>query len=195
MTTLGLTILFAVIVAFGALVGLCRGLNKSVIRLMTLVLAVLLTFLVAAPVTRAIAENVKIEGLTLGEMVLESIAGDAMIAGILNAAPLMKEAILVAPAFAMGIVVLPVVFLLLRFVTWIVFLCVQKPLRKVIFKDNCNNRQYSTCKKGYQVKHAENMLFWHLYISAVQNRGQRTVGKNNAQRREDKNRRKNCKKQ
>ena len=40
MTTLGLTVLFAVIVAFGALVGLCRGLNKSVIRLMTLVLAV-----------------------------------------------------------------------------------------------------------------------------------------------------------
>ena len=116
MTTLGLTILFAVIVAFGALVGLCRGLNKSVIRLMTLVLAVLLTFLVAAPVTRAIAENVKIEGLTLGEMVIESIAGDAMIAGILNAAPLMKEAILVAPAFVMGIVVLPVVFLLLRLV-------------------------------------------------------------------------------
>jgi uncharacterized membrane protein required for colicin V production len=151
MTTLGLTILFAVIVAFGALVGLCRGLNKSVIRLMTLVLAVLLTFLVAAPVTRAIAENVKIEGLTLGEMVLESIAGDAMIAGILNAAPLMKEAILVAPAFAMGIVVFPVAFLLLRFITWIVILFVQKPLRKVIFKDNCNKAEYKAQPKGMRM--------------------------------------------
>ena len=151
MTTLGLTILFAVIVVFGALVGLCRGLNKSVIRLMTLVIAAALTFAVAGPVTHAIAANVQIEGLTLGQMVLESIGSEGAVAAILDAAPLMKEAILVAPAFAMGIVVFPVVFLLLRFVTWIVFLFVQKPLRKVIFKDNCNKAEYKAQPKGVRV--------------------------------------------
>ena len=44
MTPLILTLLFVLIVAISALVGFVRGLNKSVIRIMTLVLAIILTF-------------------------------------------------------------------------------------------------------------------------------------------------------
>ena len=148
MTTLALTILFAVTVAFGALVGLIRGLNKATIRLITLVLAAVLTFVVAGPVTTAIVQEVKIEGMTLGQMILDALTEAEMMANIMESAPLLKEAILVAPAFVISIVVFPVLFFVLKFITWIVFLFVQKPLRKLIFKDNCNKQEYKQQPKG-----------------------------------------------
>lgn len=135
MITMILAILFAVIVAIGALVGLVRGLNKSVIRLMTLVLAVAFTFILAGPVTTAVVENIKIEGQLLGDVLLSSLRSTAMVGDILDAAPLMQEAIRVAPAFACAIVVFPVVFLLLCFISWVIYLFVQKPLRKLIFQE------------------------------------------------------------
>jgi hypothetical protein len=138
MASLILTALFAVTVLFGALVGLIRGLNKAVIRIMTLVLAILLTFVIAGPVTTAIAQNVTIQGQTLGEMILASVGQDDMVAAILDSMPLLRQALLVAPAFVISIVVFPVVFFVLKFITWIVFLFVQKPLRKLIFKDSCD---------------------------------------------------------
>ena len=138
MASLILTALFAVTVLFGALVGLIRGLNKAVIRIMTLALAILLTFVIAGPVTTAIAQNVTIEGQTLGEMILAAVGQDEMVAAILDSMPLLRQALLVAPAFVMSIVVFPVVFFVLKFITWIVFLFVQKPLRKLIFKDSCD---------------------------------------------------------
>lgn len=151
MLTLGLTILFAVIVAISALVGLVRGLNKAVIRIMTLVLAVILTFVIAGPVTTLIAENIKVEGLTLGEMILDAVSSTEMVGDILAAAPLMQEAILVAPAFVISIVIFPVVFFVLSFVSWIVFLCVQKPLRRAIFKDSCKKEDAAQKPMGARV--------------------------------------------
>lgn len=151
MTTLFLTIFFAVIVAISAVVGLVRGLNKSVIRLVTLVLAAILTFVVAGPVTTLVAQNVLIEGQTVGEILLEGLRSKEIIASILDAAPLMQEAILVAPAFVMAILIFPVAFFLLSFVTWIVFLFVQKPLRKLIFKDSCNKEEAAQRPVGVRV--------------------------------------------
>lgn len=137
MTPLILTLLFVLIVAVSALVGFVRGLNKSVIRIMTLVLAIVLTFVIAAPVANLIAESVQIQGGTLGEFVLSMLQGkNEMLDGILESAPLLEEAILTAPTFIIGFVLFPVAFLLLSFISWIVFLCIQKPLRKLIFKDN-----------------------------------------------------------
>lgn len=151
MATLGLTIFFAVIVAFSALVGLVRGLNKAVIRIMTLVLAIILTFVVAGPVTSAVAQNLRIEGQTIGQLILEGVRSTDMMAAILDAAPLLQEAILVAPAFVMGIVLFPVVFMLLSFVSWIVFLCVQKPLRRTIFHDSCSKEEAAMQPMGVRV--------------------------------------------
>lgn len=151
MVTLGLTVLFAVIVAFSAIVGLVRGMNKAVIRLITLVLAAVLTFVIAGPITTQVAQNVLIEGQTLGEMILENLRGTEMMALVLEAAPLMREAILVAPAFVMAIVIFPVVFWLLSFVSWIIFLFVQKPLRKLIFKDNANKEEAAMQPTGVRV--------------------------------------------
>lgn len=136
MATLALTLLFAWIVVISAVVGLIRGLNKSVIRLMTLVLAIILTFLIAAPVTRAIAQGVKIDGMTLGELIVGALREGDMVASLLDTMPLLQEMILVMPVFAISLVTFPVVFVILKFVTWIVFLCVQKPLRRAIFKDD-----------------------------------------------------------
>ena len=151
MTTLALTILFAVIVAFSALVGLVRGLNKAVIRIITLALAIILTFVVAGPITSAVVQNIRIEGQTLGEMILEGMGSAEMMTAILDAAPLLREAILAVPSLVIGIVLFPVVFLLLSFVSWIIFLCVQKPLRKVIFHDSCNKAEAATQPMGVRV--------------------------------------------
>lgn len=151
MVTLVLTILFAAVVAISALVGLVRGLNKSVIRLMTLVLAVILTFIIAGPVTTSAVASITIDGQTLGETLLESLRSMEMVGDILDAAPLMQEAILVMPAFVIAIVVFPVVFFLLSFVSWIVFLFVQKPLRRLIFKDSCQKQDAAAQPMGVRV--------------------------------------------
>ena len=126
---------FLFFVAFSAFVGLVRGMNKSVIRLITLAVAMVLTFFASALVTKLIAEKLLIEGQTLGQLILNSISSEEMIVGFLESAPLLKEAILVAPAFAIAIVVFPVIFFLLSFISWIVFCCIQKPLRKKMFKE------------------------------------------------------------
>lgn len=151
MVTLGFTILFAVFVAISALFGLVRGLNKAVIRLITLVLAVILTFVIAGPITTQIAQSVKIDGLTLGEMIAEALGSTDMFYDIFEAVPLVREVVVEVPAFVISIVVFPVVFLVLKFITWIVFLCVQKPLRKLIFKDSCNKEEAAMAPKGVRV--------------------------------------------
>lgn len=151
MVTLVLLALLAAIVAISALVGLVRGLNKSVIRLITLALAVILTFVIAGPVTKSIVSSIAIDGQPLGEMLLESLRSTEMVGDILDAAPLMQEAILVMPAFVIAIAVFPVVFFLLSFVSWIVFLCVQKPLRRLIFKDSCQKQDAAAQPMGARV--------------------------------------------
>ena len=135
-----LTALFALTVLISAIYGLVRGLNKSVIRLITIVVAAVLTFLVAGPVTNAILDNITIEGQTLGEMIHTAVSEMEMVGPMLESMPLLYEALLVLPAFVLAIPVFPVVFYVLKFITWIVFLFVQKPLRKLIFKDSCDKK-------------------------------------------------------
>ena len=140
MTQLILSGLFIFIVAISALVGLIRGMNKSIIRIITFAFAIILTFCISVPVTNLIADNVLIEGQTLGELLLETIRSEETVAGILNEAPLLEAAILVLPAFAIAILVFPLVFFLLSFISWIVFLCIQKPLRRAMFKETFEKR-------------------------------------------------------
>ena len=141
MGTLILICLFVVTVLISAVIGLIRGLNKSVVRIMILAVAAALTFLVAGPITKLIAGSITVEGLTLGELLLKSLQGEGFLGTILESTPVLREVIQVLPAFAISIVVFPLVFLLLRFISWIVFLFVQKPLRKLIFKDPCSKEE------------------------------------------------------
>ena len=141
---------FLVFVAFGAFVGFVRGMNKSVIRLITLAVAMVLTFFAAALTTNLVADKLLIEGQTLGELILNELSSEEMLVGFLESAPLLKEAILVAPAFAMAIVIFPVMFLLLKFISWIVFCCIQKSLRKKMFKEQFpkNKQEKKEMKKN-----------------------------------------------
>lgn len=141
MVQLILLCVFLFIVTISALVGLIRGMNKTIIRGMTFAVAMVLAFCISVPITNLIAENVLLEGQTLGEILLKQIQSETMVVEILNAAPLLKEAVLVAPAFAISILVLPLVFFLCSFLSWIVFLCIQKPLRKAIFKETFKKRK------------------------------------------------------
>ena len=124
MGTLILICLFVVTVLISAVIGLIRGLNKSVVRIMILAVAAALTFLVAGPITKLIAGSITVEGLTLGELLLKSLQGEGFLGTILESTPVLREVIQVLPAFAISIVVFPLVFLLLRFISWIVFLFV-----------------------------------------------------------------------
>ena len=140
MASLILLALFAVTVLISALFGLVRGLNKSVIRIITVIVAAALTFVIAGPVTTAITENIIIEGQTLGQLIFNEVSKMDMVGSMLQTMPLLGQAIVVAPAFVLSIVVFPVVFYVLKFITWIIFLFVQKPLRKLIFKDSCDKK-------------------------------------------------------
>ena len=151
MATLGLTVFFAVVVAISALCGLVRGLNKSVIRIITLALAVILTFVIAAPVTTAIMDHIQIDGMSLGELILEGIASSDAIYDIMEAVPAIREMVLVLPAFAASFLVFPLVFWVLKFITWIIFACVQKPLRKLIFKEKFDTEEAQTASTGVRV--------------------------------------------
>ena len=140
---------FLVFVAYGAYVGFVRGMNKSVIRLITLVVASVLTFFASAIVTDLVAQKLLIEGQTLGEIVLEAARSEEMLAGFLESSPLLTEAVLATPTLAIAIVLFPIMFLLLSFISWIVFLCIQKPLRRKMFKEKFprNKKEKKELKK------------------------------------------------
>ena len=125
--------LFALVVAINAVVGLVRGLNKSMIRLMMVILSVGLTYLIAGPITTLIADSITVEGQSLGDLILGSINADGSMDMIFTAVPLLPELIKVVPAFVIALVVFPVVFMVIKFTSWVAYLFVHKHLRKLIF--------------------------------------------------------------
>ena len=129
-TSIVLLCLFLLFVVIGALFGFLRGMNRSLIRLGAFFAAAVLTFFVSGLVTNVMNENIVIEGQTLGQMLLDSIMSNEVAARIFNASPLLQEAVLVLPAFAAAIVVFPVVFILLNFISWIVYCVIPKPIFK-----------------------------------------------------------------
>lgn len=143
--------LFALAVVVNAIFGLVRGLNKSVIRLVMVFTAVLLTFLVAGPVTTLIADSITIEGQTLGQLILESVNTDGSMDAFFEASPLLRELIMVIPALGISLVVFPVMFGFIKFTSWIAFLFVQKSLRKVVFKDERTKAEYKALPKKTRV--------------------------------------------
>ena len=150
MASLGLWILFLLFVVTGAVFGVIRELNKSVVRLMLMAVAMIITFFVAGPVTRLLVGCISINGETLGQMLMNSMQNGDM-ASILESSPLFQSIILALPAFAVSIVVFPLIFMILSFISWIVFLFVKKPLCKLIFKDNCNKEENAAKPKKIRV--------------------------------------------
>ena len=75
---------FLLFVVFSAFVGLIRGMNKSVIRLITLAVAMVLTFFASAVITNLAAEKVLIGGQTLGELILDKLSSEEMLVSFLE---------------------------------------------------------------------------------------------------------------
>ena len=63
-------------------------------------------------------------------MLLDSIMSNEVAARIFNASPLLQEAVLTLPAFVIAVVIFPVVFILLNFISWIVYCIIPKPIFK-----------------------------------------------------------------
>lgn len=129
-TSIVLLCLFLLFVVIGALFGFLRGMNRSLIRLGAFLAAAVLTFFVSGLVTNVMNENIVIEGQTLGQMLLDSIMSNEVAARIFNASPLLQEAVLTLPAFVIAVVIFPVVFILLNFISWIVYCIIPKPIFK-----------------------------------------------------------------
>ena len=119
MGTLGLTIYFVLALAIGAVFGVVRGMRRSIVRLMFLAGAALISFLVAKPVAALIGGNIPLD-MGMSELFAQ--------------APLLQAAAETLPVFLMAVVTLPVIFLVLQFITWIVFMIVRDKLVVRIFK-------------------------------------------------------------
>jgi len=163
----GLLGLFVATLLVSAVVGLMRGLNKAVIRLITLVLAALLTFALAGPITKTAVQTIQIEGVTLREWLLAGLGESEMLAGIFDAVPLMLETILAVPAFVIGIALFPVLFWLLSGATWIVFLFVQKPLRKLIFREKGDGVPIGMRFAGMGIGIVTGVLIFGMFMTPV----------------------------
>ena len=172
-TSIVLLCLFLLCVVISAVVGLVRGMNKSLIRFGTFLFAVILTFFVSGLVTNLVAENVIIKGQTLGELLLNTITENEIAAGIFAASPLLQEAILTVPAFAIAIVAFPLVFILLSFITWIVYLCIQRPLRKAIFKETFGKNKKAKAVQAEAPVQAEESVQAEEPVQVVQKKSSR----------------------
>ena len=118
MGTLTLVILFVLALAIGAVFGVVRGLRRTTVRLMFQVASALISFLVAKPVAALIGGNIPLD-----------MGMDELFA----ASPVLQAAAETLPVFLLAVVTLPVVFLLLQFITWIVFMIVRDKLVVKIF--------------------------------------------------------------
>lgn len=139
---------FALVVVINAIVGLVRGLNKSMIRLIMVILSVGMTYLLAGPITTLITDSITVEGMTLGEMILKSVNSDGSMDMIFSAVPLLPELIKVVPAFVVALVVFPVVFMFVKFTSWIAYLIAQKHIRKLLFKETRTKAEYKELPKN-----------------------------------------------
>ena len=119
MGTLGMTILFVLALALGAVFGVLRGLRRTTVRLMFQVAAAIISFLVAKPVAALLGGYIPLD-MGMGEL--------------FAASPLLQAAAQTLPVFLLAMVTLPVVFLLLQFITWIIFMIVRDKLVVKIFK-------------------------------------------------------------
>ena len=139
MASLVLTILLVLMVLVCALIGFFRGFNKSIVRMITLAVAIILAFIIAVPVTGVIAGNITVAGKSLGDLLVELSMNVEFLAEIVEYSPLFEKAVRVLPAFIIGIVVLPVVFLVLNSVMLFIYRIALIPLGKLIFKNKNEN--------------------------------------------------------
>ncbi len=123
-------IICLVVVALGFIVGLARGTGKSVIRLITIAMAVAATFFLAVPAARWLA-NKDISGIvseiggvkvtTASETMVNLIKSNETAAEILGGSPALEAAARQIPVILFSVVTFIVLFLLLLLVSLIFY--------------------------------------------------------------------------
>lgn len=129
------TIIFivaAVLLAIGALVGLKRGLGRSTIRLVTLILAFVLVFFLTVPVAKALA-NLDLSGVvktvgnvevtTVGETLRKLIASNEIVDELIGGNPTLDNFIDAAPTFVLSLVLYIFVLLVALLISLVLYLC------------------------------------------------------------------------
>lgn len=132
--------LFLLTVAVSVIIGTVRGLNKTLIRMATLVPAVILPFFLAVPAARKLADSIRVDGRVLGEWLSQLLEGMEY-GELLLQSPILREAVVTLPAFLLAILMLPSLFLLLWFVSWVIYCMIRNPLRRLIFKEDLTREE------------------------------------------------------
>ena len=133
-----------VILALGLLVGISRGAGKSLIRLITLILAAVATFFVAIPIAKSIADidisnyagEVNGEEVTtVSEYLIALLKSDETVAEIIGNDPTLEKAVQQLPVMLLAIATFILSFLVLCLVSLIVYAIFKGPLLRIAGKD------------------------------------------------------------
>jgi|GEM_PF-3338105 len=121
MIILGVIGLFVLCAGFGVLWGFIRGAKKSLVRLIIFVAASLLAFFITKPVTEALFRNVAVhEGRTIEEIIRDMLEGSG-IGGLFVEGSYLGDIINKLPIMLGSIAVFLVLFLLLKYLSLIVY--------------------------------------------------------------------------
>ncbi|MCL1901313.1 MAG: hypothetical protein FWG51_02820 [Firmicutes bacterium] len=130
MIILGVVGLFVICAGFGVLWGFIRGAKKSLVRLITFVCVALLAFFLTKPITEAVFRNVAVyEGKTF-EVIIREVLEDSEIGGIFHEGGYLGDLITNLPVMIGSIVVFLVLFLLLKYLSLIVYAIIMAFIKK-----------------------------------------------------------------
>lgn len=127
--------LFALFVVWGFLLGLKRGLIKSVIRIISVVIACFIVVFAVPPITKAIINmDISSSGLELGGIAVTTVGGTiinaisqiSIISELLNASPTIKAVISAVPAIIVNLLLFVVFFYLVKALLYFINIIINK---------------------------------------------------------------------
>ncbi|MBO4217394.1 MAG: CvpA family protein [Clostridia bacterium] len=165
-----------VILVIGVLMGLARGTGKSVIRLITLVLAVVATFFVSVPAANYLA-NKDISGLvseidgvevtTASETLVNLLKSNETAAELLGENSTLEAAARQLPVMLFAVVTFIICFLLLCLVSLLVYALFRWPLLRLAGKDRYDRPTAGSRAGGAIVGFVSAILFIGILLTPV----------------------------
>jgi len=122
--------ILALCVGLGILWGFLRGLRKSWVRLVILLIACIITVFITKPIAEALVNNLKISGgKTLGELIQDAISSSGL-ENILQSGSYFSDLINKLPIMIGSIFVFLIVFFILKYITLIIYAIVMSFIPK-----------------------------------------------------------------